>query len=134
MKTLGIKLEDIVIRPITNEDDFEKASELIDKLIDADQLENPDERQSALELLDAITTLAVAYEKKHYPIPVPDPIEAIKQRMEMLNFSQKDVAELFGGTNRVSEVLNLKRPLTLKMAQNLHHGLGIPAEVFFASK
>lgn len=132
MKTLSVDLNKIVIKPITNEQDFQHAGELIDLLIDADMLEDKQERQQALEILDAITTLAVEYEKKQYPIPTPNPIEAIRQRMEMLNLSQKDVADFFGGSNRVSEVLNMKRPLTLNMAKKLHRGLGIPAEVLLA--
>lgn len=133
MKNSQLNLDTIIIKPITNEADFQQAGALIDQLIDADMIENPQQRKRALELLDAVTTLAVEYEKKHYPIPTPNPIAAIRERMEMLNLSQKDVAALFGGTNRASEVLNLKRPLTLKMARNLHHGLGIPAEVFMVA-
>lgn len=68
------------------------------------------------------------YEAKHYPIEDPDPIELIKYRMEEMNYSQKDVAKWFGGANRVSEVLNRKRPLTLNTIRNLHREMKIPAE------
>lgn len=132
MKSLAIDLDNISIKPITNELEFKEASEIIDALVDADLIEDAKTRQKALEVLAAITTLAIEYEKKYYPIPAPDPIEAIKQRIEMLNLSQKEVAKYFGGENRVSEVLNKKRPLTLKMVKNLYHGLGIPAEILLA--
>ncbi len=132
MKELGINLDEIVIKPITNQADFERASNLIDALVDADLIEDEATRNKALDILDAISVLALDYEKKHFPIEKLDPIESIKQRIEMLNLSQKEIAKYFGGENRVSEVLNRKRPLTLKMVKNLYHGLGIPAEVLLA--
>jgi HTH-type transcriptional regulator / antitoxin HigA len=132
METLTINLESIIIKPIITEQDFKDASNIIDALIDADMIENPEQRQKALGILDAITTLAIEYEKKHYPIPAPDPIEAIKERMKMLNLSQKDIAKYFGGENRISEVLNRKRGLSLKMIRELHKNLGISADVLLA--
>ncbi len=132
METLNINLDSITIKPIVNEQDFMEASKVIDTLIDADMIENPEQRQRALEILNAITTLAIDYEKKHYPIPAPDPIEAIKERMKMLNLSQKDLALYFGGENRVSEVLNKKRSLSLRMIKELHKNLGISADVLIA--
>ncbi len=132
MKSLTINLDAIEIKPITNQADFERASALIDALIDADLIEDEATRNKALDILDAISVLALDYEKKHFPIEKLDPIESIKQRIEMLNLSQKEVAKYFGGENRVSEVLNRKRPLTLKMVKNLYHGLGIPAEVLLS--
>lgn len=132
METLNINLDSIIIKPIANEQDFMEASKVIDTLIDADMIENPEQRQRALEILNAITTLAIAYEKKHYPIPAPDPIEAIKERMKMLNLSQKDIALYFGGENRVSEVLNKKRRLSLRMIKELHKNLGISADILIA--
>ena len=129
MKAPTINPDAIEIKPITNQADFERASALIDALIDADLIEDGATRNRALDILEAITILAIDYEKKHFPIEKLDPIESIKQRIEMLNLSQKEVAKYFGGENRVSEVLNRKRPLTQKMVKNLYHGLGIPAEV-----
>ena len=125
-------LNSIVLQPIISEYDFKWASEVIDNLIDADLIEDPILKQKTLNLLDAITTLAIAYEKKHYPIPTPSPLEAIKQRMEMLNLSQKDVAVYFGGENRVSEVLNGKRNLNLKMIKKLYQNLRIPADILLS--
>lgn len=125
-------LNSIVLQPIISEDDFKWASEVIDNLVDADMLEDPTIKQKALNLLDAVTTLAIAYEKKHYTIPTPSPLVAIKQRMEMLNLSQKDVATYFGGENRVSEVLNGKRNLNLKMIKKLYQNLRIPADILLS--
>jgi HTH-type transcriptional regulator/antitoxin HigA len=132
MKITIAYLNDIVLKPIISEDDFKRASEIIDNLIDADMIEEPDLKQKALNLLDAVTTLAIAYEKKHFPIRTPSPLEAIKQRMVMLNLSQKDVAKYFGGENRVSEVLNGKRNLNLKMIKKLHQNLRIPADILLS--
>lgn len=132
MKKLAVCLNDIVIKPVTNEEQFLETSQLIDQLVDADLLEDAQERKRALDILEALTVLAIDYEKKHYAIPKPDPIEAIKQRMEQLNLSQRDVAPYFGGENRVSEVLNRRRSLTLKMIKALHQHLGIPTETLLA--
>ena len=125
----NIDLDKIIIKPITNEQDFEEANDIINTLVDADLIEDFEQRKRALDILEAITVLAIDYEKRHYPIPMPDPIEAIKQRMLMLNLSQKDIAKYLGGENRVSEILNRKRNLTLKMAREIHKNLGISAEV-----
>lgn len=127
-----IDLSTIKIEPITNEEQFANAASIIDSLIDADLIQDEDERKKALDILEAITILASEYEKKHYPIPKPDPIEAIKERIEQLQLTQKEVAPYFGGENRVSEVLNKKRNLTLKMIRQIHKHLGIPAEILLA--
>jgi HTH-type transcriptional regulator / antitoxin HigA len=122
-----MNLNDIRIQPITNEIEFAEAGKIIDLLIDADLIEDPIERKKALDILEAVSILAVEYEKKHYPIPKPNPIEAIKERMEQLNLSQKDVAPYFGGENRVSEILSGKRQLTVNMIKALNKYLHIPA-------
>ncbi|MCD8539722.1 MAG: helix-turn-helix domain-containing protein [Leadbetterella sp.] len=124
-----MNIDDIKIKPIVTPEDFEEAGQVIESLVDADMIEDEAQRTKALNLLEAITVLAIDYEKKNYPMPPLDPIEAIKQRMEMLNLNQKDIARYFGGENRVSEVLNKKRSLTLNMAKKLHKYFGIPAEV-----
>ena len=69
------------------------------------------------------------YEERHYPLPLPDPVEAIKYWMESRGLSRRDLEPYIGTRARVSEVLNRKRPLSLGMIQRLHKGLGIPAEV-----
>lgn len=133
MKALAINIDEITIRPITNQADFEEAGKVIEALVDADLLEDEAERKKALDILEAITVLAIDYEKKHHPMPKPDPIEAIKERMEQLHLTRKDVAPYFGGENRVSEVLNKKRNLTIKMIREISKNLGIPAETLLAA-
>ena len=124
-----IDLETIKITPITNQTEFDAANKIIDALIDSDLIDDPIERKRASDILEAISILAIEYEKKHYPIPKPDPIEAIKQSMEQLNLSQKDVAAYFGGENRVSEILSGKRKLTIRMIKELHKHLNISTDI-----
>ena len=78
--------------------------------------------------LDVLVVLVEAWEARHYPLDLPDPIEAIKYHMEQKGLSPHDLIPFIGGRNRVYEVLARKRPLTLKMIWRLHNGLGIPAE------
>ena len=80
------------------------------------------------ERLDVLTTLVEAYESKHYPMDLPDPVEAIKFEMERRGLTVKDLEPMIGKSNRVYEILNHKRSLTLKMIWKLHEELGIPAE------
>ncbi len=80
------------------------------------------------ERLDVLATLVEAYEKKHFPMELPDPVEAIRFRMEQSGLAPKDLVPMIGQINRVYEVLNRKRPLTLQMIRRLHRDLGIPAE------
>lgn len=82
--------------------------------------------------LDILATLVRAYEARHAPISPPDPVEAIKFRMDQSGLSVRDREPLIGQRNRVYEVLNRKRPLTLAMIRRLHQRLGIPAEVLIA--
>ena len=81
------------------------------------------------EELELWSLLVERYEQEHFPIDVPDPVEAIKFRMEQEGLRQKDLEKYFPGKNRVSEVLNRKRSLSLGMIRSLHQGMGIPAEV-----
>lgn len=80
------------------------------------------------EKLDILVTLIEAYERKHFPLDLPDPVEAIKFEMEQKCLTIKDLEPMIGKSNRVYEVLNRKRALTLRMIQKLHQELGIPAE------
>ncbi len=82
--------------------------------------------------LDILATLVEAYEEQHYPILPPDPVEAIKFRMEQMGLSNIDVVPYLGTRSRVSEILNRKRPLTYKMACSLHRGLHIPADALLS--
>ncbi len=83
--------------------------------------------------LDVLVTLVEAWERKRYPLDLPDPVEAIKYHMEQSGLEPRDLIPFIGSRNRVHEVLNRKHPLTLKMIQRLHAGLGIPAESLIKS-
>ena len=132
LKTFEMQLAEInkiQIKPITNQSEFKEANKIIDLLIDANLIEDKKVRKRSLDILEAVSILANEYEKKHFPIPNPNPIEAIKERMEQLSLSQKDVAVYFGGENRVSEVLSGKRRLTLNMIRSLNKNLNISTDV-----
>jgi HTH-type transcriptional regulator/antitoxin HigA len=111
------------IRLIKTEADYQTALEEIERLFDA----APDTPEG--DRLEVLTTLVEAYEDKHYPIPLPDPIEAIKYYMESRGLSRRDLEPYIGNRGRVSEILNRKRPLSMEMIRRLHAGLGISAEV-----
>ena len=111
-----------MIKPIRNEDDYRDALHQIEILMNA--RENTPEGDQ----LDVLVTLVEAYERKTYPMDLPDPVEAIKFYMGQNNMTPKDLEPVIGRINRVYEVLNHTRPLTLKMIRNLHGRFGIPAE------
>lgn len=113
------------IKAIRTEQDYLSTLRDLSALIDSDP--SPDTPEG--ERLDVLGTLVQAYEAKHYPIDPPDPIEAIKFRMEHSNLKVKDLVPYIGPLNRVYEVLNYKRSLTLNMIRRLSDGLHIPAEV-----
>ena len=110
------------IKPIRNKRDYEAALGEIGRLMTAKRSTPEGDR------LDILVTLVEAYEAKHFPLDLPDPVEAIKFVMEQRNLAVKDLVPYIGQPNRVYEVLNHKRPLTMAMAWKLHKGLGIPAE------
>ncbi len=110
------------IKPIKNKRDYQRTLKEIEGLMTAKR-NTPDS-----DRLDVLVTLVEAWEDKHYPMDLPDPVEAIKYHMEQDELSPKDLVTFIGSRNRVYEVLNRKRPLTLKMISRLHKGLGIPAE------
>ena len=110
------------IKPIRTKRDYREALKAIESLMAARAGTPEGER------LDILATLVEAYEKKHFPMDLPDAVEAIKFRMEQSGLSAKDLVPMIGQLNRVYEVLNRKRPLTLKMIWRLHRELGIPAE------
>ncbi|MGN6703213.1 MAG: helix-turn-helix domain-containing protein [Burkholderiaceae bacterium] len=116
------------IHPIHNEADYKAALKQISTLMDAD----PDAGTQDGDRLDILATLVQAYEARHFPIAAPDPVEAIKFRMDQSGLSVKDLVPIIGKSNRVYEILNRKRPLTLAMIRRLHRELGIPANVLIA--
>jgi len=111
------------IQPIKSEADYQSTLADLDRLFDA-QPGTPDG-----DRLEVLVTLVEAYESQHYKIPLPDPVEAIKYYMERLDLTRRDLEPYIGSRARVSEILNRKRPLTLRMIRNIHEGLGISLEV-----
>lgn len=111
------------IRPIHSEEDYADALARIEALMDMDRSPAEDDE------LDVLATLVEVYEDRHFPMDTPDPIEAIKFRMQQFGMNQSDLAPIFGSRAKASEVLSGKRDLTLKMIRALHEHLGIPAEV-----
>lgn len=110
------------IKPIKTKADYRATLKAIESLMDARA------GTARGEKLDVLVTLVEAYERKHYPLDLPDPVEAIKFEMEQKGLTVKDLEPMIGRRNRVYEVLNHKRSLTLNMIRKLHKGLGIPAE------
>ena len=110
------------IKPIKTEDDYRATLREIESLMGATTGSPGGER------LDVLVTLVVAYEQQHFPLDLPDPVEAIKFVMDQRGLTVKDLEPMIGRSNRVYEILSHKRPLTLKMIWKLHKGLGIPAE------
>jgi len=111
------------IKPIKTDADYRAALKEIESLMMA----MPDTPEG--EKLDILATLVEAYESRRYPLDLPDPVEAIKFEMEQKGLTIKDLEPMIGRSNRVYEVLNHKRSLTLKMIWRLHRELGIPAEL-----
>ena len=111
------------LKPIKTEEDYEEALTKIDELWEA-ELGTPEG-----DLLDVLTTLVEAYEENQHPILPPDPVEAILHLMESQGLKRRDLEPFLGSRARVSEVINRKRPLSLRMIRNLQNGLGISAEI-----
>lgn len=111
------------IKPIKTELDYQVSLAKLDELFDA-----PIGTKES-DYADILALLVDEYEKKHFPIEVPDPIEAIKIRMEEMHLKQKDLASVIGGNNRVSEVLNKKRKLTVEMIRSLASTLNLSPNI-----
>ncbi len=111
------------LKPIRTKKDYEAALAEVERLWGAKSGTPRGDR------LDVLATLIEAYEAKHYPMDPPDPIEAILFRMEQQGLSRKDLEPMIGARNRVAEVLNRKRGLSIEMIRQLHKKLGISAEV-----
>lgn len=111
----------MIIRPVKNEADYNEALKRLDAIFDAP--ENTPEGDEA----DLLSLLIESYENEHYVIEAPDPIEAIKIRLEEMDLKQQDLVGVIGGKSRVSEVLNRKRRLTVEMIRKLTETLHLPA-------
>lgn len=110
------------IHPIKNERDYQKALTEIERLWGADEGTKDGDK------LDVLLILVEDYENKHHQILPPDPVEAIKFRMEQMNLSRKDLEPYIGSRGRVSDVLSHRRGLSINMIRNLHLNLSIPLE------
>ena len=110
------------ITPIKTQRDYRRALKDVEGLMMAKRGTPDGDR------LDVLVTRVEAWEAKHYPLDLPDPVEAIKYHLDQSGLAPRDLIPFIGSRNRVYEVLNRKRPLTLKMIWRLHDGLGIPAE------
>ena len=115
------------IEPIKSDGDYRRTLVEIESLMTAERDTPEGDR------LDVLVTLVEAWETQHYPVDLPDSIAAIRYHMEQNGFAPKDLAPYIGGRNRVYEVLNRKRSLSLKMIWRLHRELGIPAESLIKS-
>ncbi len=111
------------VRPIRSKRDYEAALAEIERLWGAKAGTPKGDR------LDVLATLIDAYESQHYPMDPPDPIEAIKFRMEQQGLTRRDLEQIIGTRTRIAEVLNRKRGLSIGMIRRLHDRLGISAEV-----
>jgi HTH-type transcriptional regulator / antitoxin HigA len=115
------------IAPIKNEKEYQKALKELEKVFDAE----PGTAEG--DIGEVLVLLIEDYEKKHFPIDAPDPIEAIKYMMVEKGLTNKDIIPYFGSKSLVSAVLNRRRNLSLKMIKALHEGLGLPYEILMAS-
>jgi HTH-type transcriptional regulator/antitoxin HigA len=115
-------IPNMTIKPIRNDDDLRAAFRHLETVFQAEEgTPEADEREILVMLIEA-------YENQHYPIGPADPVEAIKFRMEQQGFTTRDLEAYIGSSGRVSEVLNRKRSLSLRMVKRLHDGLHIPYE------
>ncbi len=111
------------IKPIKNQNDYNQAIERLEVIFDS-KMGTPEGDE-----LEVLGILIDQYENEHFPIGLPDPIEAIKFRMEQMGYNQKDLADIVGLKSRASEILNRKRKLSLEMIRQLHEKLHIPTDV-----
>jgi len=114
------------IKVIKNEDDYQKTLERLEEIFDA-PIDSPEGDEAEI-----LSILIEKYEDEHYPIGSPDPIEAIKFRMEQMDMKKSDLAKIIGYKSRVSEIFSRKRKLTLQMIRKLHDTLKIPYESLIA--
>jgi HTH-type transcriptional regulator/antitoxin HigA len=117
------KFKTMEIKPIKTDKDYNQALERLEEIFDA---KNGSPEGDELEVLGILVD---QYENERFPIGLPDPIEAIKFRMEQMGYNQTDLANIVGLKSRASEILNRKRKLSLEMIRQLHERLNIPTDV-----
>jgi len=123
IKLMPLKFNTMEIKPIRTDKDYQKALKRLDAIFDSKQGSKDGDE------LEILGILIDQYENENFPIDLPDPIEAIKFRMEQLGYNQSDLAEIIGLKSRASEILNRKRKLSLDMIRQLHDRLHIPTDV-----
>ena len=112
------------VKPIRNQEEYDEALREIEPFFDSEP--EPDTPEG--DHFEILAMLIEDYEAKHWPVDAPDPVEAIRYRMEQSNLKAKDLAPMIGNVNRVYEILSHKRPLTLRMIRRLNRDLHIPAQ------
>ena len=117
-----------MLKPIRTKKEYKAAIERIYRLMQKEIKVNSDEYNE----LDLLTILVEAYEEKNFPIDLPDPVEAIKFRMEQMGLDNSALASILGSKSRASEILNKKRKLSISMIRALHQKLNIPASTLIA--
>ncbi len=122
-KLMQTKFNIMDIKPIKTEHDYQDALNRLEAIFDAKA------GTSEGDELEILGILIDDYENKHFPIDLPDPIEAIKFRMEQLGYTQNDLSKILGQKSRASEILNKKRKLSIEMIRKLHEVLNIPTNV-----
>jgi len=127
IKLTQIKFNTMEIKLIKTERDYNKALKRLEVIFDAKP------GSSIGDELEVLGILIEQYENEHFPIGLPDPIEAIRFRMEQMGYNQSDLAKIVGLKSRASEILNKKRKLTLEMIRQLHDSLKIPTDVLIQS-
>ncbi len=118
------------IRPLRTEADYDAALAAIEPFFEKE----PEPGSPDADAFELLLLVIGDYERRHWPIEPPDPVDAIRYRMETGGFSQADLGRLLGSRQRASDILNRKRPLTMRMAARLHREWGVPAEALFASE
>jgi len=118
----------VKIRPVKNKRDYDAALKRIGALMDAKK------NSKEMDELEVLSILVEKYEDEYFPISDPDPVEAIKFRMEQMGLSQGDLVNVIGSRSKVSEVLSGKRNLSIRMIRALHERLSIPADVLLRVK
>ncbi|MFN4199335.1 MAG: type II toxin-antitoxin system HigA family antitoxin [Flavobacterium sp.] len=111
------------LKPIKTQEDYQMALQRLEEIFDTKQ------GTAQGDEMEILTMLIEKYEEEFFPIDLPDPIEAIKFRMEQMNYSQNDLAAMIGHKSKASEILNKKRKLSLSMIRKLSKSLQIPSEV-----
>ena len=117
-----------MIRPLRNEADYDEALRRIEPFFENE----PEPGTPEADTFDLLALVITDYEKRHWPIDPPDPVDAIRYRMETAGYSQADLGRLLGSRQRASDVLNRKRRLTMGMAAKLHREWAIPAEALLS--